>query len=236
MKLIPRAGMTIALLVLMVSLTNCTRTKRAGALDSTPNPFVVIVNTGKISRGDAAELIDTLTSCNAKVIGWNAVLFDFNHTTEDTLLAQAIAHSGRTILCGNILSDMAIELPHPFFSSQATAIGLNTIVINEDKSSDKYVPLLESATGQFLSFPVALALHYSETDGERIFSSLSVNEVLPIYNHEELELRILEAKAISCEDVEGKVVIMGDLTKAGEQMPQSITFAFIVNDLLSKGK
>ena len=207
------------LVAMMILAFSCIREKHGEyiAHDSTDDP-IILINIKEYGRDSITAILNHLANCNPKTIGLNARFQVFTGSKTDSLLADAIRLTGKVVLSDSRNSKNQILESHYFFSSNANKNGM-MILSGENDIATKYMPLYEDSHGQRLSFPFHLAFAFDPDKAETIFKDFRVNGYRNIVYRKTLqEFTVLAEDEIYCENVDGKIVILGVLGPGDEDL------------------
>jgi hypothetical protein len=209
------------LLIGIALLFDCGRESRIEHSEkkSSKDSTIVFVDTRDASREQIGFLINKINEYDPKVIGVYAIFEEWKGTHDDSILVRSIYNTQKVVLLSYLDDSTYYVQSHPYFTKAASGTGVSSFLEDKNGAVAAFIPLMQiPVEGQMVSFPELIAYDYSE-EAMNQFRKLNVNEHVKVYFHKALEdFRILTIENLRREDIEGKIVILGDIETSEEYM------------------
>lgn len=202
-------------------LVSCENSKTSDSkIETEKDESVLLFNTSEFSRSEIANFITQIDNCGPVVIGLTDIFDGLNNREEDSLLAKAIMDSKKVVLSADIApeTDKSLIRSHNLFVGAAKAQGVTSYLQNENGIVDTFIPLYQDSEGQETNTSFSLFFEYASKKAAILFEKLNVNERYSLLFKDKRIFPVIDPKKISCEEIKGKIVIMGYLGPDKENM------------------
>ena len=210
----------IFLLTLLQSCGNNTTDKEFGKT-------IVLVNYKTVDRSAIANGIRLINKCKPKIIGINAVFIGSKDAIGDTLLAQAIRANKNVVLASNgnferrLTTGDSLISSNSIFTRSCLADGLIHFGYKNDVVSS-HIPYRSVGEQLVWSYPITIASYFNMELASKFMNDFlgdTYYEIVFGKNMDDFKiLEIDKLDQLKCEDLEGKIVLLGYLGPGNEDL------------------
>jgi hypothetical protein len=188
---------------------------------------IILVNYKTADRATIAKGIQAINKCNPKIIGVNALFIEPRDATGDTLLAQAMKANKNIVLASNgnfdnvhTTGDSLIN-SNSIFVRNSLAEGLVHYGFKNDLVTS-HLPYRSVGDNLVWSFPITIACYYDMELSTGFMNKFAGNTYYEIQFYRNLNnfkvLDIDKLDQVTCDDLEGKIVLIGYLGQTNEDI------------------
>jgi hypothetical protein len=178
------------------------------------NPIVLFNISDSLSREQIAVAITNFSKCNPSVIGVESIFYEPQSSIGDSLLATSISESGKVVLSADFDSKNKIT-SNDLFRNNIFGDGIIAFASSDGEIIDKFIAIYDSEGGSYISFPFILATIHDPNSTKIFDSSIWLNREYDIkFYLSQQEFSVYDYKDLNhlnCDDIGGKIVIMGYL-------------------------
>ena len=190
-----------------------------------PDKNIVLVNLGRLNRGEIADQLNIINNYKPNTVGMNAIFFDKRDSIADLKLADALNKTKNLVMAGRPMYDSqgnldSVATSHPMFTKHAV-IGISSLDWNSITGvSRSYMVFGKCNHKTFYDFSVILAKFFDPSSFKDMVSRKNQFEMINykgnlIDNHSQfgkkyyaLDFEDVFNGNFAPEQIEGKIVVL----------------------------
>ncbi len=219
--------LTILTLALLLACGQRGQETSTGTTTDDIDTTIVLVNYKSADRITIAKGIQNINKCNPKIIGINALFIESREAKGDSLLAQAIREKKNVILASNgnfervHYTTDSLTNSNPIFAKGSLAEGLVHYGF-KNNSVTSHLPYRSVADNMVWSYPITIASYYNVDLATGFMHNFTGDTYYKIQFHKNLnQFKVIDIDKLdqaTCDDLEGKIVLMGYLGPTNEDV------------------
>ncbi|HTJ52812.1 MAG TPA: CHASE2 domain-containing protein [Cyclobacteriaceae bacterium] len=171
---------------------------------------IVFFNIKNYSRKELGDYIRKIDSLEPRVIALDVQFDELKDAYGDSVLASAIANSGKIVMSSFIDQNSIVHKSDPYFTQNILGDGVLSGVIDDQNVMSKYVPIFENNDGQFVAFPTLITLYY-KFGLKNVYNYMVNNQYEIKFTKNKDQFVILDENSMQKKQVRGKIVFFGYL-------------------------